>query len=311
MLPLCDKERKDKAMFLAAVLGDPIAHSKSPAIHNAWLTELGLNPGYAAIQCPGETAALQSVLADLREQGYIGCNLTIPHKQLILDIAFKEGWMIDPVVQNAGAANTVLFADQETRLYNTDIYGVAYTFSQFSPSHDFGKIALLGAGGAARAVALYLKQSGHTCTIFNRSSSRAEALLKELEVGEYRALPQTQEQWSELYNSFDTVIQSTSLGLATPPKGFLPGGLDLAGKFFFDLVYKGENLNNTCSTDWASHAALNHATAVDGFPMLVAQAAQAFSLWINAYNSTQWQPEEHLAPTIKLLRDQFSQESET
>ncbi len=157
----------------AAVLGHPIHHSLSPRMHGYWLKELCIAGSYEAIDTPPEK--LESTLNYLQQQGYKGVNLTVPLKELALSFLDE----IDPIAEQIGAVNTIIFSKNKKKGYNTDAYG----FIQNLRTHPFPlnieRSIILGAGGAARAViAGLLKAGAKEIVICNRNLARAEELIK-------------------------------------------------------------------------------------------------------------------------------------
>lgn len=246
-----------------AVIGDPIAHSLSPLIHNEWIREIGADAVYVALRVdhPRPVEAIRS----LAQSGLSGLNVTLPHKAAALAAAEK----LDPVAEAVGAANTLVRNDSAGWIaHNTDVPGFAHALDLALGARPAGaKVLLLGAGGAARAAAFYLGKTGADLAILNRTRVNAEKLANQFapdaEVAEMSDL-------TRLSKDADIVINAASLGHAGAAFPDLSHG---AGRPFLDLSYgaaaKGA-LDVAERTGWKPH---------DGGEMLVAQAAASFELW--------------------------------
>ena len=162
-------------MKRACVIGWPIGHSRSPVIHNYWLAAYGIEGEYTAVPVPPEE--LKNFLQNLPAAGYVGCNVTIPHKQA----AFGYLTVRDPVSRAIGAINTVYIRDGETYGVNTDAPGFISSLVAGAQSAGWQQTpaAVLGAGGAARAIVFALRDAGvPEIRISNRTRSRAEELAR-------------------------------------------------------------------------------------------------------------------------------------
>ncbi|MEQ8659353.1 MAG: shikimate dehydrogenase [Gammaproteobacteria bacterium] len=249
------------------VVGSPIAHSKSPLIHAAFATQLGLSLRYERIEvAAGELAA---ALAEFRAYGGRGMNVTVPLKE--------EAWQLAATrtarAEQAGAANTLWFTPAGTvAADNTDGAGLVRDLVDNHGVALAGRqILLLGAGGAARGVVPALLDAAPAgLAVSNRTAARAEALCAAfatraaLEVIPWGALPA---------RAPDVVINATTLSMRgeVPP---LPATLPGAGTVYYDMMYGNEP---TAFVRWArAHGALR---ALDGLGMLVEQAAEAFLCW--------------------------------
>ncbi|MEQ8898296.1 MAG: shikimate dehydrogenase [Roseovarius sp.] len=253
---------------LAAVIGSPVAHSKSPQLHNHWLKVNGL-PGFY-IPMEVKTEDLESVLRSLPKMGFVGVNITVPHKEKVLEIA-------DLITDRAtliGAANTLIFRpDGKIHADNTDGHGFISNIRQNAPDWDptAGPAAVLGAGGAARAVITSLLEAGvPEILISNRTKVRAEALRadfgKRLQVVD----------WVQAGNMLEdalTVVNTTSLGMIGKPPLRVPlDGLQ-RGAVVNDLVYA------PLKTRFLAEAEQLGCHIVDGLGMLLHQAAPGFERW--------------------------------
>lgn len=244
-----------------AVVGDPVAHSLSPAIHNSWMQAHGLDAHYSRIRLQSANPA-----SDLRAmaQMYAGLNVTLPHKIAALNAAAKSS----PEARAVGAANTLVRENDSWTAHNTDIEGFEIALgAALGRAPERLDVLVIGAGGAARAAVLALNRAGAHITIANRSQENAAALARELAP---HAGIASLDDVERLAADADIVVNSASLGHAgasLPPLG--PG----RGRPFLDLSYgkaAAPALEAAARAGWAPH---------DGLAMLVAQAAAAFQLW--------------------------------
>ena len=158
---------------LLGVIGDPIAHSLSPLIHNGWIRDMGFNATYEAMHVPA--GAFGSALKTLESRDILGVNVTLPHKASALEAAH----MATDAARKIGAANTLTFQkDQKWSADNTDASGFLQALGSYSPDTD--NIVILGAGGSARALVYALAISQVQLTILNRTESKAHDLASEL-----------------------------------------------------------------------------------------------------------------------------------
>lgn len=238
--------------------GWPVAHSRSPQMHNAALAAAGLADWhYQRLPLPPELFA-ETVRA-LPAAGFRGINVTIPHKAAALALADRAS----DAARAIGAANTLTFEDGAIEAENTDAPGLLAAL----PEDPAGRTALvLGAGGAGRAAAWALARAGADVAIWNRTPARAQALARDLGV---RAVARAEPA--------DIVVNCTSVGLQDPDRTFaaLPLEPDDLGpeRLVVDLVYRdgGTRLGDT--------ARERGARVVDGLDVLVAQGAASFERW--------------------------------
>ena len=258
----------DGRIPLAGVIGSPVGHSRSPALHGHWLRSYGIRGFYIPMDVA--QADLAQVLRTLPKLGFVGVNVTIPHKETVLGLA-------DVVTDRAaliGAANTLIFrADGRIHADNTDGYGFIANLRQNAPNWapDLGPAAVFGAGGAARAVIASLIEVGvPEIRIANRTRQRAETLRQEF--GAKLAVY----DWVQAGNMVEdatTVVNTTALGMVGKPEFRVPlDGLSPRA-VVTDLVYV------PLRTQFLEQAALMGCTTVDGLGMLLHQAAPAFERW--------------------------------
>ena len=253
---------------LAGVIGSPIAHSKSPQLHGHWLKTHGI-PGY---YIPMDVAAddLANVLKTLPKMGFVGVNITVPHKELALELA-------DLVTDRAtliGAANTLIFRkDGKIHADNTDGYGFIQNLRQNAPDWNpkSGPAAVLGAGGAARAIVASLLDVGvPEILISNRTRVRAEALQSEF--GKRIQVV----DWVQAGNMLEeavTVVNTTSLGMLGKPPLRVPLDGLRKGTLVTDIVYAPLKTRLLIEAEKAG------CVTVDGLGMLLHQAVPAFERW--------------------------------
>jgi shikimate dehydrogenase len=253
---------------LAGVIGAPVAHSRSPALHGYWLRKYGIRGYYVPLEVP--QSALEEVLRAMPRMGFVGANVTIPHKETALRLA-------DTVSDRAaliGAANTLIFrTDGRIHADNTDGYGFLENLRQGAPGWqaDAGPCVVLGAGGAARAVVASLIEAGaEEIRLTNRTRNRAEALRAEF------GTKVTVVDWVQAGNAIEgaaTVVNTTSLGMVgksefrVPLDGLSPDAV------VTDLVY------TPLDTALLIRAREIGCRTVDGLGMLLHQAVPGFERW--------------------------------
>ena len=253
-------------LIRAAVIGHPIAHSKSPVIHNHWIEKYGLSGSYEAIDIAPEN--LPAGVQRLVGAGYAGFNVTVPHKEAI----FKLCDEVDALARAVGAVNTVVIKDGKLYGTNTDVFGFVENIMQHNHGFDFGegRSVIIGAGGAARAVLQGLLS--HDCDdiyIVNRTIKTAENLADHYEG--VHALG-----WGDLEHALSDahlLVNTTSLGMAGQP----PLQIDLdplpTSALVNDIVYA------PLMTDLLKGAHARGNETVTGIGMLLHQARPAFERW--------------------------------
>jgi shikimate dehydrogenase len=249
----------------ACLIGWPAAHSRSPLIHRYWLRTLGIAGGYSIEAVPPEEFA--SFIAGLARRGFVGANVTIPHKEHALRLAEP-----DARARAIGAANTLWFEGDRLLATNTDVEGFVANLDACAPGWDKVEEAMvLGAGGAARAVGFGLLERGIARVhVANRTAARAEALARQFGA-RVAAVP-----WggvAALLPRTALVVNTTSLGMhGQPPLELaidrLPDGATVA-----DLVYV------PLETPLLVAARARGLNAADGLGMLLHQAVRGFELW--------------------------------
>jgi len=263
----------------AEVIGDPIAQSKSPAIHRFWLDALGLPGDYRHAHVKaGDLAAYVARRRD--DANWRGCNVTMPHKQAVIPLIDR----LDPSAERIGAVNTIVRdADGTLTGHNTDAAGFLEPLRPFlRHRHLFRMARVLGTGGAARAIVSALADAGFVLVLAGRDAAKAGALLAELAEGEHHAAPldhfatPTDFAFDDRAGCLDLIVNATSLGMAGQP----PLAFDLShappGSIAYDIV------TAPLDTAFLRQARAAGLRTVDGLEMLVGQAAVAFRLFFGA-----------------------------
>ena len=215
-----------KTPLKLAVLGDPVAHSRSPVFQTAALTALDIQGSYEAIQTPAGT--LEERLRQLAGAGYRGLNLTVPLKVEAFDLLSRgDGGELSPQARGTGAVNTMRFSRDRWEGHNTDPEGFVSAAEEFSGPLKGLDVVVLGAGGAARAVVMSLCRAGVTSIrVWNRDPGRLERLLADLSgVAGSELLSGAGSDPDFTPQGTDLLVQTTSLGLnPSDPLPPLPGG---------------------------------------------------------------------------------------
>jgi shikimate dehydrogenase len=252
----------------AYLFAHPVKHSLSPIMHNATLNALGIDAQYEAEDIPPE--ALLMALEGLRQSKAWGANLSIPHKETVLEHLDS----VSPEAKVIGAVNTIVLNNGLLEGHNTDAYGFMRSLEEAGINVKNSKIIILGAGGAARAVIYGLKQAGATVLIWNRSSERAKALAEEFDLKwiETQILPAS-------IRTANGLVNTTSVGLEQPHSS--PVSFDLQPKHWVcDIVYR------PLETKLLKNARDHNLQCLDGLGMLVHQGAKAFELWTGQHPDT-------------------------
>jgi shikimate dehydrogenase len=268
-----------------AVLGHPVSHSRSPAMQTAALAALGLGHEWSYEAIDVEPDRFSERVRALPSEGFVGVNVTIPHKEAALAAAD----VASNAAQAIGAANTLSFTDGRIRAENTDASGLLAAL----PDELGGKTALvMGAGGSARAAVWALAGQGVSVSVWNRTPERADELVRDLaDAGtgtdaEGRLSPVTGDQARG--SGYELIVNCTAVGMRDEdPFEHLPidpERLD-ADILIVDLVYAGEE------SRLVAEARRRSATAVDGLEVLVRQGAESLRIWTGA------------EPPLEVMRD--------
>jgi shikimate dehydrogenase len=258
---------------LAGVMGWPVGHSLSPRLHGFWLREHRIDGAYVPLAV--EPSRLEQALRALPAMGFRGANLTIPHKEPALAAVDR----ITPAAARAGAVNTVIVGPDGLLGDNTDGYGFMASLATGAPDWRAtdGPAVLLGAGGAARAIAVALIDAGSPeLRLVNRTLSRAETLAAQLtDAAHERGTVLTVLPWQDKDALFGAslLVNTTSLGMTGQP----PLEVDLAAlparALVTDIVY------NPLETGLLATARARGHAVVDGLGMLLHQARPGFRAW--------------------------------
>lgn len=266
------------ATSVYGVIGWPVDHSRGPAIHNAGFEAVGFDGLYLPLAVGPAYEHFKATVASLaghRGLRFRGASVTIPHKENLLRFVGDAGGAVDPAARRIGAANTLVVADDGTpACFNTDAPAALASLCGamgLDPSGLAGRqVAVLGAGGAARAVIEGLSGAGASVTVFNRTPRRGEALARELGVdaGDIGSMAR---------RHFDVVVNCTPVGMSggpAPDQSPLPSGAALDDTMtVFDTVYTPQR------TPLIAQAEARGATVVTGRDMFLRQAAMQFELW--------------------------------
>lgn len=246
------------------VIGNPIAHSKSPFIHQSFAIETQQSMDYQKALVAVDD--FESFIQQFQAQGGRGCNITVPFKER----AFELAEQLTPRAKAAGAVNTLIFqADGSILGDNTDGQGLVGDLLNQGVELKGNRILIIGAGGAARGCILpLLEQAPASITITNRTYSKAQQLENEFEHAALNSVP-----LSDLAPEFDIIINSTSASLSNRLP-HVDESVITAAKCCYDMAYGNEP---TCFLTWAK--GLGVPKTIDGLGMLVGQAAESFRLW--------------------------------
>ena len=256
---------------LAGIMGWPVSHSRSPALHNFWLDEHDVDGAYVPL--PVEPGRLETALRALPALGFRGCNLTIPHKQKAMTIVDR----VDPVARRIGAVNTVLVAEDGTlEAHNTDVYGFRENLRDCVPDCDptVGPAVVLGAGGAARAVVASLIEDGVSeIRLVNRTAVRAEQIAAELGDGQGRISVYRWDARKTVLADAGLLVNTTSLGMAGEPELEIDLARLPSQAVVVDIVYV------PLDTALLVEARRRGRRTVDGLGMLLHQGRPGFEAW--------------------------------
>ncbi len=259
------------ATKLIGLLGHPVSHSRSPAMHNAAFASQGLDFVYLAFDVPVDD--LWAAVAGLRALGAVGANVTVPHKERVISLLDD----VDPLALRTGAVNTIVNRDGRLVGHNSDIHGFLSALESGWGRGPAGiRCLVVGAGGAARAVIAGLSSGGAAeIWVYNRTESRARELCREASA--WSDVPLRVLNESDLLSfgpQADLIVNATSVGLDDRVKG-TPVPVDIlhGGQTVMDIVC------STHTTPLLAAADMRGAVALDGYEMLVQQAARSYELW--------------------------------
>jgi len=252
----------------AFVIGHPIKHSRSPLIHGTWLAEHGIDGSYEAIDVAPEQ--LPAFVARLRAGEFAGGNVTIPHKEAVFALCDS----VDPLAQTIGAANTLVRQpDGRIHGFNTDYMGFLGNLEQNAPGWAQGleRAIVLGAGGAARAILVALREQGvPEIVLLNRTPEKAEALAREI-AGPF--VPGALADYPRYAPAAGLVVNTTSIGMHDTRFEALDLALLPRTALVTDIVYV------PLVTPLLADARALGLRTVDGLGMLLHQAIPGFEAW--------------------------------
>jgi shikimate dehydrogenase len=262
------------AARLAGIMGWPVAHSRSPALHGFWLAELGIDGAYVPLAVPPDR--LEQALRALPALGFRGCNLTIPHKQAALKIMDR----VDRFAERVGAMNTVIVTPNGSlEGSNTDVFGFRENLREQAPGWraTAGPAVVLGAGGSARSVIAALSAAGvGEIRVVNRTLERADRLARELAAPPTRIEVYPWPSRTEVLHGAGILVNTTSLGMDKEP----PLDIDLAPlpltAVVVDIVYVPLETGLLAAARRRGHP------VVDGLGMLLHQGRPGFAAWFGA-----------------------------
>jgi len=255
------------AARLAGIMGWPVAHSRSPALHGFWLAEHNIDGAYVPLAVPPDR--LCQALRALPALGFRGCNLTIPHKETALAVMDR----VEPFARRIGAMNTVVVAaDGSLEGSNTDVFGFRENLREQAP--DWGPAVVLGAGGSARAVVAALNAAGiEEIRLLNRTGARAEALAADLAQPGTRITVEPWEARAATLREAGILVNTTSLGMEKSPPLALDLSLLPVSAVVVDIVYV------PLETGLLAAARRRGNRTVDGLGMLLHQGRPGFGAW--------------------------------
>jgi shikimate dehydrogenase len=280
-------------MKRACIMGHPVAHSRSPMLHGYWLRTLGIDGSYEHADVPPEQ--FETFFSGLKRNGYVGGNITIPHKEAAFRLVGRRERAADAI----GAVNTVWYEGETLVGGNTDWYGIAASLDDIHPGWDAAprrtqkNAIVLGAGGSARASVFAFLERQFSVALINRTRVRAETLAAQfgprVSVHDWSALP-------KLLAGADVLINNTSLGMAGKPPLEIDLGSLKASAIVYDVVYV------PLETPLLKAAKARGHRTVDGLSMLLYQAVNGFSHWFGV--TPQVTPEQR-----KILEDDIRAKS--
>ncbi|MFN7017362.1 MAG: shikimate dehydrogenase [Fimbriimonadales bacterium] len=251
---------------LAGVVGYPVRHSLSPAMHNAAFRALGLNWVYLAFETPPES--LPRAVDGMRGLGIRGLNLTVPHKEAVIPLLDS----LTAPAQQIGAVNTLFWEKGQLLGDNTDAEGFLRALRESGVEPAGQTVLILGAGGAARAVAYALAHTGCTLILANRTPARADALAQAFGA---HTLAMHRDPLRAVLPTVDGIVNCTTLGMTPNAETAPPIDWDAVPEtaWVCDLVYR------PLQTRLLREASMRGLKAIDGLGMLVHQGALAFERW--------------------------------
>jgi shikimate dehydrogenase len=257
---------------VCAIIGDPVEHSLSPVMHNAAFKELGLNLVYVAFTVT--STELKTAVLGAKSLGLRGLNVTMPHKNAVMSHLDE----VDSTAKSIGAVNTVLNNQGKLIGYNTDGSGAMIALQENGVYPEEKKLVLLGAGGAAKAIAYQAAQDVEELVILNRTAEKAKKLAEALKSfdAKVKAGTLSSEVLKQELPTTDILVNATSAGMH-PDVDISPVPSDLlhSDLSVMDIIY------NPLETKLLKDAKSAGAKVVSGIEMLLYQGAVAFEIWTN------------------------------
>lgn len=261
---------------MVGVIGWPVSHSRSPAMHNAAFAALGLD--WAYVPLPVEPDRVGEALRGLRALGFRGANVTVPHKQAVIPYLDE----LTAAARAVGAVNTIIVREDGSLLGDTtDGYGFLADLREHNVLIGSRSI-VIGAGGAARSVVFALTEAGSEVAVCARDASKAEELCRAVRAAHPGArvsahpFPNALPSLTQATPQPELIVNATSLGLHEgDPLPWTEAAVIGPGQVAYDLIYHRE-------TEWLRLARERGATTINGLGMLVHQGARAFELWTGA-----------------------------
>lgn len=251
------------------IIGDPIDHSLSPAIHNAAFNTLGLNCSYIAFRVQEDQ--LKNSLDSLRAIKIGGFNVTMPHKVKVLDYVDRK----DNTVQLVGAANTVNNENGKFCAYNTDVIGFIKPLHERKVDFNGFEVFILGAGGAARAIAVGLsgEKGIRNINIYNWNTERAVKLSNIVKKMGLESTIISNDDIQNTASKCNLIINATPLGMNNE-KSLIKSSSIRKEAIVYDIVYK------PIITNLVENAKIAGAEIIYGYEMLLEQATASFKIWL-------------------------------
>lgn len=249
---------------ITGIFGWPVEHSLSPLMHNSAFNKLNLN--FVYLPFPVKPSELKSATAAIRSLNLVGVNVTVPHKENII-MYLDE---LDEYANKIGAVNTVLNDNGKLKGFNTDAYGFMLSLKEKKIKVTDKKVLLLGAGGAAKAVAAVIEtEKPKGFLVYDINKEKSQKLSKK-----FKCIPVSKDEIPLILKDIDLLINATPVGMST--KDGTPIALDGVKKtlFVYDLIYNRK-------TKLIKDALSRGLKACDGLSMLLYQGVRAFEIWTN------------------------------
>ncbi|MDP2729927.1 MAG: shikimate dehydrogenase [Dehalococcoidales bacterium] len=271
---------------ICGLIGDPVEHTMSPAMHNAAFQEMAIDYVYLPFRVRGED--LGKAIEGMKALNMRGLNVTIPHKVAVLRLLDK----LDPLAEKIGAVNTIVNDDGVLTGYNTDASGFLQALLEKGAKPEGKNAVVLGAGGASRAISFILADRGANLVILNRQQEMDWAVelanrISETFTREVVAIELNRDNLTRVLEEADILVNATSVGMTPNTDGSLvPSDLLRTGLVVYDIVY------NPIKTRLLKEAEVAGAETIGGIDMLVWQGALAFEKWTG------------LKPPVKLMKEE-------